>query len=237
VTVYTAQFPYLWSYLTVVHGTSALLTGWIVQTMNVGFLIGSFSVGLLIKYTGHYKYFITGGACAYIGSLTLIMKYRQTTDKLWIIVLLQLYLGMSASFVSLPTQLAIQASTTSYASIIALYLIMHDIGGAAGSAIAGAIWTDQLPKKLQDHLPGQSSSEMQSIVKNMTMAIERWPRDSPEKLAINMAYSQTVTLLVKIGLALAAFLVPLSLCLKNLQLKQVCRCMGVPGFKLLAQGR
>ena len=134
---------------------------------------------------------------------------------------------------NVPAQLGVQASVShgDVAAATAIYLAIVEIGGAVGSAISGAVWTANLPKKLALYLPSGSQSEAATIFGNLTLQLS-FPTESPERIAINRAYQETMNLLLIISVCLAIPLIPLSLLMRNYKLDQVstasqpyCSCL------------
>lgn len=62
-------FPYFYSYLIIVQHQSTVTAGYITRVFTFASTIASIVVSLIIKYTGHYKYFVMFGACIYIMGL------------------------------------------------------------------------------------------------------------------------------------------------------------------------
>lgn len=62
-------FPYFFSYLIIVQNQSQVTAGYITRVFTFASTVASIVVSLFIKYTGHYKYFVTAGSCIYIMGL------------------------------------------------------------------------------------------------------------------------------------------------------------------------
>lgn len=73
---------------------------------------------------------------------------------------------------NVPAQLGVQASVShdDVAAATAIYLTIVEIGGAVGSAISGAVWTANLPKKLALYLPPAAKADANLIFGNLTLA-------------------------------------------------------------------
>ncbi len=63
---YTSIQPYFYSYLQVVQNDSAIAAGHITQTFTFTSTVAAIITSIIIKYTRHYKYFITAGAAIYL---------------------------------------------------------------------------------------------------------------------------------------------------------------------------
>lgn len=96
------------------------------------------------------------------------------------IVWTQLLQGMGGGFAAVASQVAAQASVThaDVATVTAFVLLITEIGGAIGSALSGAIWTNLMPDKLAQHLPFMSDEERAKIYGSIT-AVVAYPRGHP----------------------------------------------------------
>ena len=123
---------------------------------------------------------------------------------------------------NVPAQLGVQAAVghQDVAAATAIYLTIVEIGGAVGSAISGAVWTANLPKKLEAYLPASAKGEALTIFGSIVTA-QSYRMGTPERVAINRAYQETLNILLIISVCLAAPLIPLSLIMKNYKLDQV----------------
>ena len=86
-----------------------------------------------------------------------------------------------------------------------------------GNAISGAVWTANLPAKLAKYLPRDAQSDAALIFGNLTIA-KSYVGGSPERLAIERSYQETMDILLIIAACLSAPLIPLSLLMRNYKL-------------------
>ena len=88
-----------------------------------------------------------------------------------------------------PVQLGIQAMAKHQEVGIAtaMFLTFTSLGGSVGSAIAGAIWTGLLPKRLELYLPEMSNEERRQIYDDFKFAMS-FPMGSIERNGIIEAY-------------------------------------------------
>ena len=219
---YTSIQPYFSSYLQVVHSQSVTAAGRIVNTFSFSSTVSSVLISLVIKYTRHYKYYVTAGACIYLLGVGLMIRYRSETSSISQIVGTQICIGIGGGLVNVPAQLGVQASVahTDVAAATAIFLTILEIGGAVGSAISGAIWSNNLLTKLQDTLPEAAKANASLIFGNITIA-QSYPAGSREKIAINRSYQESLDLILIAAACFAAPLIPLSLFMKNYRLDAV----------------
>ncbi|MCJ1411817.1 hypothetical protein MMC19_005909 [Ptychographa xylographoides] len=219
---YTSIQPYFYSYLQVVQDDSITAAGHITQTFSFTSTIAAISISLVIKYTKHLKYYITAGAAIYLMGIGLMIRYRVIGSTTAQIVGTQIAVGIGGGMLNVPAQLAVQASVShsDVAAATAIYLTIVEIGGAVGTAISGAVWTANLPAKLALYLPPAAQSQAANISSSLTVALA-YPIGSVERIAINLAYQDTMDTLLIIAVCLAIPLIPLSLVIKNYKLDQI----------------
>lgn len=219
---YTSIQPYFSSYLQVVHSQSVTAAGHVTLTFSFTSTVSSIVVSLFIKFTRHYKYYITAGACIYLLGVGLMMRYRTEGSTIAQIVGTQICIGIGAGMINVPAQLGVQASAShaDVAAVTAIFLTIVEIGGAVGSAISGAIWTGNLLPKLEQYLPPASTGDAAAIFGNLTLATS-FPSGSAERLAVNRSYQETMNLLLIVAVCLSAPILPLSLLMRNIRLDAV----------------
>ncbi|KAL8723051.1 MAG: hypothetical protein Q9225_000593 [Loekoesia sp. 1 TL-2023] len=225
------DIPFL---ITVVQNDSVTAAGHITQTFTFTSTVSSIVTGLFIKYTHHYKYFITAGAAIYLMGAGLMICYRTQASSTAQIVGTQIALGIGGGMVNVPAQLGVQASVShgEVAAATAIFLTIVEIGGAVGSAISGAVWTANLPKKLSLYLPADAQGDATMIFGNITLA-QSYPVGGPERIAIDRSYQETMNILLIIAACLSVPLLPLSLIMKNYKLDQVSQALW-PGSEVIA---
>lgn len=223
VAFYLSVFPYFFSYLLVVDNIGSTAAGHITQTFTFTSTCASVVVSLLIKFTGHYKYFVTLGACIYVLGLGLMIRYRQEGVSVGTLVGCQIAVGIGGGTLNVPAQLGVQASAShqSVAAATAVFLTILEVGGAVGNGISGAVWSNNIPKKLAKYLPPDIQDQATAIYGNVSLAQTGWPIGSPERAAINRAYQETMHKLLIIAVCVAAPLIPLSFLMKNYRLDQM----------------
>ena len=219
---YTSIQPYFSSYLQVVQNESITAAGHIVQTFAFTSTVTAICISVVIKYTRHYKYYITAGACIYLMGIGLMIRYRSLGNSTSQIVGTQIAVGIGGGMLNVPAQLGVQAavSHSDVAGATAIFLTVLELGGAVGNAISGAVWTANVPVKLAKYLPPGAQSDATLIFGNLTIA-KSYVAGSPERLAIDRSYQETMDILLIIAACLAAPLILLSLLMKNYKLDSI----------------
>jgi hypothetical protein len=225
VAFYLSVFPYFYSYLIIVQHKSVAAAGHITQVFSFTSTVSSIVVSFMIKYTAHYKYFITFGACIYLMGMGIMYHYRDEGASTGTLVGTQMAIGIGGGMLNVPTQLGVQASAShqQVAAATAVWLTLLEVGGAVGNAISGAIWSTNIPRKLESYLPDPVKINATDIYGSITVSgnYTLYPVGSPERIAINRAYQETMRLLLTAAVCVAAPLVPLSLLMKNYKLDQM----------------
>ncbi|KAI9826331.1 MAG: hypothetical protein M1832_000248 [Thelocarpon impressellum] len=224
---YLSVQPYLNSYLQVVQNESISAAGLITNVFSFTSTVSSIVVSLAIKHTAHYKYFVLAGSCVYLLAIGLLIRYRTESSSTWQIVGTQICLGAGGGMLNVPAQLGVQASAShsEVAAATAIFLTLLEIGGAVGAAISGAVWTSSVPAKLQEYLPARSKDQATAIFASLATA-RSYAVGSPERVAINRAYQETMNVLLIIAAAVSVPMIPLALLMKNYKLDEVSRCIS-----------
>ncbi|KAI0443848.1 siderophore iron transporter mirC [Xylaria telfairii] len=222
---YLSVQPYFYSYLLVVQHQSVPAAGHITQTFSFTSTVTSIIVSLLIKYTRHYKYFVTSGSLIYLLGVGLMIRYRTMDTTTGSLVGTQIAVGIGGGMLNVPAQLGVQASAShqQVAAATAVFLTIVEIGGAVGAAISGAVWTQLIPSKLSEYLPADVVPQAHTIFGDVTVASNytMYPSGSPARMAINRSYQETMHILLIIAVTLCTPLVLLSLLMRNYKLDAV----------------
>lgn len=226
---YLSVFPYFQSYLLVVQGKSVTAAGHIVQTFTFAATVTSIVVSLIIKFTTHYRTLVTMGACIYLLGIGLMLRYRSEIASTRSLIACQMIIGIGGGMLHVPTQLGVQASAShqEVAAATAVFLTLLEIGGAVGSSISGAIWTNSVLPKLEKYLPDETKGQAKAIFGNITLASTGWPLGDPTREAINRAYQETMTKMLIVAVCVCLPLLPLSLLMKNYKLDEVRKLLPV----------
>lgn len=228
VVFYLSVQPYFNSYLLVVRGLDIQSAAYILNTFNLTAAVSSFIVSVLIKLTNRYKWYVFAGGCFYMLGTGLMMHYRTEDAPLSAIIGSQFLIGFGGGMLNVPAQLGVQASAShqELAQATAMFLTLISVGGAIGSAISGAIWTKQLPAKLERYLPEDLRDQAMPIFQNINTAME-YEVGSPARIAINRSYQETMTTLLTIALCMCAPILICSLLMSDYKLDEIDQ--GVKG--------
>ncbi|KAH9210765.1 major facilitator superfamily domain-containing protein [Leptodontidium sp. 2 PMI_412] len=219
---YLSVQPYFYSYLIVVQGESVTSAGRITQTFSFSSTVSSIIISFFIKYTKYYKPYVVFGTCIYIMGIGLMIRYRTMGVSTATLVGTQIAVGVDGGMINVPAQLGVQASTDHQhvAVATAVFLTCVELGGAVGSAISGAVWSKNIPAKLNLYLPDATKSNATVIYNNINNAVI-YPMGSPTREAINRAYQETMHTLLIIAICVTVPIFLLSLVMKNYKLDEM----------------
>ena len=211
-----------------VQSRSITAAGYITQTFSFTSTVSSIIISLFIKYTRHYKYYITAGAAVYLLGIGLLIRYRVEGSSTLQVVGSQIAIGIGGGMVNVPAQLGVQASVShnDVAAATAMFLTVVQIGGAVGSAVSGAVWTANVPRKLALYLPPNAQDDAGRIFADLAVATGLYPVGTPEREAINRSYQETMNILLVIAACLCVPLLPLSLVMRNYRLDRMDPTVG-----------
>lgn len=225
---YLSVQPYFYSYLLVVRRLDIQSASYITNTFNLASAVASFIISVLIKITNRYKWFVFAGAALYMLGVGLMMHYRTEEAPLSAIIGTQVLIGFGGGMLNVPAQLGVQASAShqEVGQATAMFLTLISVGGAIGSAISGAVWGRLIPSKLGQYLPDSAQDQVMAIYADINVAMT-YEMGSPERIAINRSYQETMTTLLTIALCMCAPILICALLMSDYKLDKIDQ--GVKG--------
>lgn len=219
---YLSVQPYFFSYLRVVRGLDIQPSSYILNIFNQAATVSSVIVSLLIKFTHRYKWFVFIGTGLYMLGMGLMMHYRTETAPLSAIIGTQILIGFGGGMLNVPAQLGVQASAghQQLAVATAMFLTLISLGGAVGSAISGAIWTQMVPSKLAAYLPDDAKNQTMLLFGDFNQAL-LYPQGSPVRVAVNRSYQETMTTLLTIAVCICAPVIICALIMTDYKLDEM----------------
>ncbi|OAQ98249.1 hypothetical protein LLEC1_00777 [Akanthomyces lecanii] len=186
---------YIWSgfftsFLQVVPGATIVQTTWVSRIYNIGSCFWGLVVGILIRWTGRYKWLaLYLGAPLQILGVGLMIYFRQPGKSLGFIVMAQVFIAIAGGTLVICQQMAVMAAVSHkhIAVVLALLSMFSNIGGAIGNTVATAIWTGVFPKELAEALPGDAKKNATLIYQSLRTQLS-YPKGTATRLAIEQAY-------------------------------------------------
>jgi len=139
----------------------------------------------------------------------------------------QLLNGLATGTWALCGQIAIMASVThqEIAVALALFGLFGSIGSSIGYAIAGGLWTNILPAKLNEFLPADVKNMSATIYGDITLQLE-YPIGNPIRDGVIAAYADVQRKMVIAGSCFLPLCLVALLMWKNINVKELERTRG-----------
>jgi len=182
---------YYYSYLQVVHGMSITHTGYIYNIYSIGSCFWAVVVSVAIKYTGRFKWLaLYFGAPLMLLGVGLMIHFRQPEHNIGYVIMCQILIAFAGGTLVICEEMAAMASVAhgDMAAILAVLGLFSSVGGAIGSSMSGAIWTNTLPGALADKLPEASKHLAAEIYGSLVVQLS-YPMGDPVRTAIIEAYA------------------------------------------------
>jgi len=210
---------YLPTYLQYVEGASATTSGLRILPMVVGLLLTATLSGDVVGRTGRYKVFPVGGM-AVLGVGLYLLSTMEPDTSIWLqsvyMFVLGLGLGLSMQVLTIVVQ-----NTVAYAQLgtaTSGVTFFRTIGGAFGTAVFGALYTNSLEPKLGAAL---AATGVSPDAATSPAAVTDLP--ASQRIPIIDAYADAVTHVFSwvVPVALAGFVI--ALFLKEVPLRDSAR--------------
>ncbi|PTU18254.1 hypothetical protein P175DRAFT_0551919 [Aspergillus ochraceoroseus IBT 24754] len=197
---YYCWSDYYSSYLQVVYGTSISTAGYIGNIFDVVSGCWLLIVGLLIKKTCRYRWLLYFSVPLYMLGVGLMIYFRNPHWSVGYPILCQIFIAFGGGTMIIVQQVAVEAASdhNHVASALAFLNCFGSAGGAIGSSISGAIWTNTLPGALQRRLPESALPDWESIYDDLEVQLS-YERGSDVRNAISLAYADAQTKMLIAG--------------------------------------
>ncbi|KAF4856369.1 MFS siderochrome iron transporter 1 [Colletotrichum siamense] len=213
---------YYQSYLQVAHNQDITSSGYILNTFSLTSAIFSPLIGLLIRYTGKFKWTAMAGIPICVLGTALLIYFRHPGTKVGYLVMCQIFNGVASGIWASTSQLAVMSSVThqQVAIGLALHGLFGSIGAAIGLAIAGGIWNNVLENNIYKNLPADSKDLTAKIFGDLTTQLS-YPMGSPIREAIIAAYADVQRKMVIAGCAFIPLIFVSLVIWRNIDVKTV----------------
>ncbi|KAG6830481.1 hypothetical protein H0H92_000488 [Tricholoma furcatifolium] len=177
---------------------------------TVALTIFGILAGILMRYMRRFKWILVVGLAIRLLGVRLMIHSRGADGSDAEIVWTQILQGLGGGFASVTAQVGAQAAVphADVAMVTAVVLLITEIGGAIGSAIAGAIWSNLMPGRLVAHLPGVSQDEIDALFASITTVLD-YDRGTPIREGVIAAYSDVMKVMTIVATVIA--IIPLAL--------------------------
>lgn len=219
---------YLWanyftSYLQVVHGLSVTHAGYVDNVYSYVTCAWAPLLGLVFRHCCPYPKRVALAAIpVHLAGAGMLVKFRARESPLAGVVASQALLALGGGTLTNAEEIAIMAAAGEHqnvAVVLAFKAFFAYLGGAVGSAVSGAVWTNLLPRYLEEYFPGTERAQAKKIFASLkTQLSYEW--GSPERTAIVRAYMdvqkvQTIAATVVVAVSTVFVLIWRDLSLKE----------------------
>ncbi|OQD79987.1 hypothetical protein PENANT_c041G02021 [Penicillium antarcticum] len=128
-------------------------------------------------------------------------------------------IGIGRGFYQTAAQVSVQAmvSRQEVSVVSAVFFASMSMGSAVGTSVAGAIWRNSLPNRLQQYLPSELKNQAKSIFGSIEIA-RKYAVGTKARDAINRSYRESQRLLAIAGLVSLSLMLIDMLLLRNMKL-------------------
>ncbi|KAL4803519.1 major facilitator superfamily domain-containing protein [Aspergillus unguis] len=219
---------YYTSYLQVVYGTSISTAGYISSIFNVISGIWLLAVGFMIKKTSRFRWLLLWAVPLYMLGVSLMIYFRKPGWSMGYLILCQVLIAFGGSTMISCQQVAVSAASdhNNIASALAFLGVFGSMGGAVGSSISGAIWTNTLPGALKRLLPESAKADWRVIYESLDVQLS-YPVGSSVRNAIAFAYAETQTKMLVAGTAIMGLALIWMFLIKDIKLSKDAQSKGV----------
>ncbi|KAF8060651.1 drug:h+ antiporter [Lyophyllum atratum] len=199
-------FTYLYSFIIVVKPWSTVNTIYFTSTQTVALTVSGIAAGLGMRFLHRYKPLLIIGLGIRLIGVGLMIHSRGANGSDAELVWTQLLQGIGGGFAAVASQVGAQASVphADVAMVTAVVLLITEIGGSIGSAIAGAIWTNLMPGRLATHLPSVSEEDRALLFGSIVEAM-KYERGTPIREGVISAYDDVMKIMTIVATVIAVF--------------------------------
>ncbi|KAG6885294.1 hypothetical protein C0993_003578 [Termitomyces sp. T159_Od127] len=210
------SFTYLYSYILIVKPWSLVNTTYFTQTQTVALTVFGIVAGLSMRFMRRTKWLLVVGLGIRILGVGLMIHSRGAHGSDAELVWTQLLQGIGGGFAAVASQVSAQAAVphADVAMCTAVVLLITEIGGAIGSGIAGAIWSNLMPDKLAQHLPFVSEEDRAALFGSITTVLA-YDRGTPIREGVIAAYSDVMKVMIIVATVIAVVPFALSFLMPN----------------------
>ncbi|KAJ7685349.1 drug:h+ antiporter [Mycena polygramma] len=193
-------FTYLYSFVVVVKDWKLINTTYFMQIQTVSMTLCGILTGMYMHRFRRYKMLLVCGLVVRLLGVALMLHSRGADGSNIELLLTQVLQGIGGGIAALSIQVSSQASVLhgDVAMVTAVVLLVTEFGAAGGGAIAGAIWSSQMPSKLAKYLPFLTQSERDILFGSITEAASK-PRGNPVREGVISAYSDVMQMMVLVA--------------------------------------
>ncbi len=215
--IFEIQASYLYTVLIIAVNESVKSATRISTLASFVSCVVCFFLGLIVVKFRRLKVLICFGTSLWMVSMGMLVHFRGGESSHAGIIGSLIVMGFGTAFFTMPTQTTLQSCVGhEYTAIVtSLNYTVYRVGAAVGSAIAGAIWSQLLPKKIQKYL----GSDLEASAYGAPFEfILTYTWDTPERQKLVLAYQEIEKILMIVALVFCVPLVASAFALRDRKL-------------------
>lgn len=212
----------------VVYNLPVAEAGYINSTFQVVSGVLAFIIGYAIRRTGRFKWVFYIAVPIYIFALGLMIHFRVPNGEIGYIIMCEIFISIGGSILILCCQLAVLAAVDHQhiAASLAVLFVFGTIGGAVGSTVSGAIWTNTFPNALARYLPESALPNLAAIYGDIATQLS-YAVGSPERYAIQEAYGYAQVRMLTAGTGIMSLSFVWMFMIKDYNVAKMTQTKGV----------
>ncbi|KAF7518761.1 hypothetical protein PCG10_010538 [Penicillium crustosum] len=220
---YSVFSVFFTSYLQVAGNFSAGPATRIDNSLRVAFQVAGIFAAFFMKYTKRSQIWVLIGVPLCVLGMGVLLYLVDMGDgrsgNEASFVAAKSLIGIGRGFYQTAAQVSVQAvvSRQDVSVVTAVFFASMSVGGAIGTSVAGAIWRNTLPNKLQQYLPSELKGQANAIFGSIVVA-RKYAMGTEARDAINRSYRESQRLLAIAGLVSLSLMLIVMLFLKNVKL-------------------
>ncbi|CAI7639978.1 unnamed protein product [Penicillium glandicola] len=213
---------YFGSYLQVVNRLDITTANYVLNAFSLTSFIFSPIFGLVISWTGDFKWTAMAGVPIFLLGTALLVPFRAPSTHVGLLTLIQILVGLGSCLFAVCGQLAVMAVVThqEVAVVMAIWGLFGSIGASVGSAIAGGMWNNILEKELYERLPQESKHLAASIFSSLVTQMS-YADGTAERDAIVGAYADVQRKMAIVGVCFVPLCILCTWFWRNVNVKKL----------------
>ncbi|KAG9251595.1 major facilitator superfamily domain-containing protein [Emericellopsis atlantica] len=224
---YSCWAGYFSSFLQVVNNLPPSEAGWIDNTFTIVSGVLLFLVGWSMSKTGRFKWLLVVGIPLYVFSQGLMIHFRQPGQSIGYLIMCEVLISIAGATFILCMQVGLLAAVDHQyvATGLAVLSVTGSVGGAVGSSISGAIWTNTFQAKLADWLPADALDNLDYIAGDLSTQLS-YPVGSEVRKVIQRAYGYGQARMLGVGTGVMALAFVTLFMIRNYDLRKMHQTKG-----------
>lgn len=218
---------YFTSFLQVVNDLGVAESGYVNNTFNVVSGVLLLMVGFSIRKTGLFKWLLYIAVPLYVLAQGLMIYFRRPNQSVGFLIMCEVFISIGGSIFIIIQQVAILAAVDHQHVAVALALIyvVGTTGGAIGSTVSGAVWTNTFYSALERGLPAEALPDLDSIYADLEVQLS-YAVGSAERVAIQAAYGYAQTRMLAAGTSFMVLAFVGTMLMRNINVSKIEQVKG-----------